>query len=96
MTNKILNKYVYLVLIVIILAIIFQFLIQKDITDETSSVILNLYKEDLNYELENPGNSTVNVTITSQNLITGSVILEPKTSVEIKEEEFEAIGEEYE
>ena len=96
MTNKILNKYVYLILIVIIIAILFQFLTQKDITDQTTSVILNLNKKDSYYELENPGNTSVNVTISSQNLVTGAVILEPKTSIEIEGEEFKAVGEEYE
>ena len=96
MLNKILDKYIYVVLILIVIAILYQFSIQRDILDETSAVVLNLHKHNLSYELENEGETKVNVTIYSENLVTGSVVLEPDTSTEIKGDNFDAIGEQYE
>ena len=93
--EKIKDKYVYVVLILIIIAVAYQFSIQRDLIDETSAVVLNLHKRNLSYELENEGENKVNVTIYSENLVTGSVVLEPSSTVEIKGDDFEAIGEQH-
>ena len=87
--EKIKDKYVYVVLILIIIAVAYQFSIQRDLIDETSAVVLNLHKRNLSYELENEGENKVNVTIYSENLVTGSVVLEPSSTVEIKGDDFE-------
>ena len=96
MTEKILEKYSYLFLIIIFLVILLQTFTQRDIDHTTSAVILNLKKLNSSYNLENNGSTTVNATLFKDNKITGSVILDPKTSHEIQEEDFKVIGEQHE
>jgi len=97
MKETMVEKYAYLLLIVIAVAIILQFFSQKNIEDETSAVILNLHKGNITYTLENPGKTDVNVTIYDKNnAITGSVVLKSRHSKDIGGDNFTAIGEEYE
>ena len=94
MIKNIRTKLEYLFLLVIVLSILIQLSTQKSLEEETSAVILNLNKE--TNAIENPGSTTVNVTIYEENIITGSVVLEPRESSNIEKENFKAIGEEYE
>jgi len=89
---KTIEKYWYIFIVIIILFIL---LFSSEPT-VTSEVILNLHELNSSYELENPSKVKVNVTISQENQITGSVILDPDSSIQIKEENFEALGEEYE
>ena len=96
MAKTIIKKYWYVFLILIVIAIVFQVIFQKDFDGYTSAVILNLKKLNSSYNLENNGSTIVNATLFKDNKITGSVILDPKTSHEIQEEDFKVIGEQYE
>lgn len=86
------EKYWYIFLVVIILFTLFT---PKEPTI-TSEVILNLHELNSTYELENPSKIKLNVTISKENIITGSVVLAPNSSIKIEEKNFKAIGEEYE
>ena len=86
------ERYWYIFLVIIILFILF---FPKEPTI-TSAVILNLHDLNGTYELENPSKIKINTTISTSNIITGSVILEPNSSLKIYDENFIAIGEEYE
>jgi len=96
MRETIFEKYAYVFLIVIAVAVLLQFVSQKDIIDETSAVVLNLHKLNSSYNLENAGETYVNATIYERNMITGSVILEPKKTKEIEGDDLKVLGEQYE
>ena len=83
------NWYIFLIII-----ILFTLLTLKEPTI-TSEVILNLHNLNSSYELENPSKIKINATISKDNKITGSVILDPNSSTNIHQENFQVIGEEY-
>ena len=86
------ERYWYIFLVLIILFTLF-FQTKPEITSE---VILDLHNLNGSYELENPSKIKINTTISENNLITGSVILEPNSSLKLLDKDFIAIGEEYE
>ena len=78
-----------------VIIILFILLFSKE-PSITSEVMLNLHDLNSSYELENPSKIKINATITKDNLITGSAILNPNSSLKIFDRNFVAIGEEYE
>ena len=92
--NNIVERYWYILLIIIILfSLISSNLKQESIT---GSVILNLHKQENNYEIENPSNININLTIKSQNKISESLIIKPNQTFTTNKDDFDAIGEQYE
>ena len=83
----------YLILLVIALVILLQLVNQKNLGEPTSAVILNLKEANDDYLVENPGNTTVNVTIYEKSGITGAAILQPRELMVIEKKDFEARGE---
>ena len=90
---KTLERYWYIFLLIIITIT----LITYEEPTVTSEVILNLKHLDSSYyKLENPSNIKINTTISTDNEITGTIILHPNTSIILTKQNFTAIGEEYE
>ena len=92
MIKKLIEKYWYIILIIIILLSIIPIRTESP----TSKVILNLKQQDSNYIIENPSQQKINLTVYQKNLITSSVILDPNRNHSIFEKEFLALGEQYE
>ena len=92
MKIKTIEKYWYIFLVILVLITIF-FLQEKT---PTSQVILNLHNLNSSYELENPSKIKINITISEENKITGSIVLNPNSSAIIEQKNFMALGEEYE
>lgn len=91
--NKIMKEYWYIWLIgIVILSVISRGFGTENVT---GSVIINLHTLKDGYEVENPSQERINLTIITENK-TKITILDAKAKYLIQEKNFEAIGRRYE
>ena len=89
-TKKLIERYWHIFLIgIILISLVAQ-------NTQDTSIILNLHKLKDGYEIENPSNVKINLTIKSENKITGATILDVNQTITVQQENFEAVGEQYE